>query len=153
MARRKKLTQNNRVQNSLPVQLFLLIPFLFVEIGDVVRLFFRLLFSSLVVTYNVVVTAAGELIQGGTHWLKEKTTKKRTRGRPKKTSLFVHRSSLIAQRVRTYILLVSHVRIPSLRLPSLRLPSIRLPKMQLPSIRLPQVSIPTMPKRPKQVAI
>ncbi|MBI5620124.1 transglycosylase domain-containing protein, partial [Candidatus Gottesmanbacteria bacterium] len=72
MARRKKTNLNNRIQNSLFVQLALFLPFLFIEIGDLVRFLFRLFFSTLWATYNIAGAVALEVLHGFAHWVTEK---------------------------------------------------------------------------------
>lgn len=72
MARRRKTNPNNRIQNGLLVQLALFLPFLFIEIGDLVRFLFRLFFSALAATYNISLTVASELLRGLVHWVTEK---------------------------------------------------------------------------------
>lgn len=72
MARRKKLPFNNRTQNDLFVQLLLFFPFVFIRIGDGVRLLFRVIFSFLFTTYNITKTTTREIGNAISHWIKEK---------------------------------------------------------------------------------
>ena len=136
----------------MPAQLFLLIPFLFVEIGDVVRMIFRLIFSYLIITYNVTTANANKLAQAITHWMKNKKIQKRQRGRPKK-SLFVRlparlvtRHSFLVKRIKAYAKYVriqmSKVSLPALKLPKFRLP--KLPRVVLPRVKLPTVTVPRL---------
>ncbi len=139
MARRKRISS-----------LFLLVPFLFVEIGDVTRAFFRLVFSSLVITYNITATITDELAQGIIHWVLDKTTKKRRRGRPKKI-IRLPRSGIqlrwTIQPIRQYLkqlpkISLPEIRVPKAAVPSLKLPTFRLPK--LPRVVLPKIKFPTV---------
>ncbi|MEK7129991.1 MAG: hypothetical protein AAB803_03140, partial [Patescibacteria group bacterium] len=72
MARRRKTNPDNRIQNSLLVQLALFLPFLFIEIGDLVRFLFRLCFSAVWTTGLIGLAITSEGLRALAHWVSEK---------------------------------------------------------------------------------
>lgn len=136
MARHKKPIQINRTNVGFLIRLLLIVPFLFIKIGDGVRFMLHGFYLLCLTLFSAGVMIARESVQSIVHWTREKKS-------------LLKKRSAVKHPVRSRSL-----RLPQFHLPVIHIPALRMPKISLPPavLQLPEIPTISFRKKPSETA-